>query len=62
VVAPYLAGVILDNLDPNLLWYIGGVLCAVAALAYFALHAVLGKQQRFQPTEEETVIGAPESA
>ncbi|MRS04617.1 MFS transporter, partial [bacterium] len=62
VVAPYLAGVILDNMDPNLLWYIGGILCAVAAFAFFGLHAVLGKQQRFQPTEEEPVIGATESA
>ncbi len=62
VVAPYLAGVILDNLDPNLLWYIGGILCAVAAFAFFGLHAVLGKQKRFQPTEEEPVIGATESA
>ncbi len=62
VVAPYLAGVILDNLNPNLLWYIGGVLCGVAALAYFGLHVVLGKQKRFQPLEEEPAIGATESA
>ncbi len=62
VVAPYLAGVILDNLDPNLLWYIGGILCAVAAFAFFGLHAVLGKQKRFQATDEEHAIGVTESA
>ena len=47
--APMLAGLILDNLNPNLLWYIGGVLCAVAALAFYALHLKLGKQGRFIP-------------
>jgi MFS family permease len=50
---PGLAGVILDNYNPNLLWYIGGVLCGVSALAYFALHARLGKQERFAPAPED---------
>ena len=45
--APMLAGLILDNLDPNLLWYIGGILCAVAATAFYFLHLRLGKQERF---------------
>lgn len=57
VIAPYLAGVILDNLNPNLLWYIGGVLCGVAALGFFGLHAALGKQKRFLPSDEEPAIG-----
>lgn len=45
--APMLAGLILDNLNPNLLWYIGGVLCAIAAAAFYGLHVRLGKQERF---------------
>lgn len=45
--APMLAGIILDNYNPNLLWYIGGILCAVAVLAFHALHLRLGKQERF---------------
>jgi MFS family permease len=45
--APMLAGLILDNLNPNLLWYIGGILCAVAALGFLGLHLRLGKQARF---------------
>jgi hypothetical protein len=48
-IGPGLAGVILDNYNPNLLWYIGGVLCAISAMAYFALHARFGKQERFAP-------------
>lgn len=54
--APMLAGLILDNFNPNLLWYIGGILCSVAAFAYWMLHLRLGMEQRFiiasSPTEE----------
>jgi len=50
--APMLAGLILDNLNPDLLWYVGGVLCAVAATAFYALHLRLGKQERFIPVTE----------
>lgn len=49
--APMLAGLILDNLNPNLLWYIGGILCAIAATAFYALHLRLGRQERFIPVE-----------
>jgi predicted MFS family arabinose efflux permease len=52
-IGPGLAGVILDNYNPNLLWYIGGTLCGVSALAYFGLHWRLGKQERFQPAPQE---------
>jgi MFS family permease len=55
---PGAAGVILDNYNPNLLWYIGGVLCAVSALSFYALHMRLGGQARFAPApaviEQET--------
>jgi MFS family permease len=47
-VAPTAAGIILDNYDPNLLWYIGGVLCLVSVASFYALHLILGKQKRFQ--------------
>lgn len=47
-VAPTVAGVILDNYNPNLLWYIGGVLCLVSVGSFYALHLILGKQKRFQ--------------
>jgi MFS family permease len=46
-IGPTAAGLILDNYDPNLLWYIGGLLCAVSVLAFYALHVRLGSQQRF---------------
>ena len=46
-IGPGAAGYILDNYNPNLLWYIGGILCAVSALGYYALHLKLGGQKRF---------------
>ncbi len=48
-VGPGAAGYILDNFDPHLLWYIGGFLCLISALGYFALHLKLGTQERFTP-------------
>jgi MFS family permease len=51
--APMLAGIILDNFNPNLLWYIGGALCAVSTFSYWALHLRLGRQQRFIPERAE---------
>ena len=49
---PGLAGVILDNknYDPNLLWYIGGILCLISILGFYALHLKLGGQKRFAAT------------
>ena len=50
---PAAAGLILDHYNPNLLWYLGGILCAVSAISFYALHLWLGKQQRFVPTPVE---------
>jgi MFS family permease len=58
-IGPGAAGLILDNYNPNLLWYIGGVLCGVSVLAYYALHLRLGARERFAPAQEEAVpLGA----
>ncbi len=48
---PTLAGLILDNksYDPNILWYLGGVICLVSVLGFYLLHLRLGKQERFAP-------------
>jgi MFS family permease len=48
-IGPGLAGLILDNFNPNLLWYLGGALCIVSALGFYALHRWLGSQKRFAP-------------
>ena len=46
-IGPGLAGLILDNLNPNLLWYVGGGLCIISALGFYGLHRWLGSQKRF---------------
>jgi MFS family permease len=53
-IGPGAAGVILDNLNPNLLWYIGGILCFVAAMGFYFLHLRLGREKRFIQEEAET--------
>jgi len=40
-VGPYLAGLILDNYNPNLLWYACGVIGMIAVLGFLALHRAL---------------------
>jgi len=47
IFGPGSAGLILDNMNPNLLWYVAGILCATAAFAYYMLHLRLGSQRRF---------------
>lgn len=55
-IGPAAAGLILDNYDPNLLWYIGGILCGVAALGFYSLHLWLGTQRRFVPARREREV------
>lgn len=50
---PAAAGLILDHYNPNLLWYVGGFMCAVSALGYYALHLKMGAQARFAPATDD---------
>jgi MFS family permease len=52
-IGPGLAGYILDNYDPNLLWYLGGLLTLVSVLGFFLLHLRLRTRQEFSPVQEE---------
>jgi MFS family permease len=54
-IGPGAAGYILDNYNPNLLWYLGGVLCGLSVLAYYFLHLRLGTRQEFAPAQEEAL-------
>ena len=59
--APAAAGYILDNFDPNLLWIGGGILCAVAAFAFYLLHLRLGDRKRFASVPQEAEVVAQAS-
>jgi MFS family permease len=52
-IGPAAAGLILDNYNPNLLWYIGGLLCTIAAISFCDMHLWLGSQKRFVPAQQE---------
>jgi MFS family permease len=56
-IGPAVAGYIIDNYNPNLVWYIGGLICLLSAVGYYALHLKLGEQKRFAPLSlEEEII------
>jgi MFS family permease len=40
-IGPYLAGLVMDHYDPNLLWYACGIIGMVAVLGFLALHRTL---------------------
>jgi len=51
-IGPGLAGYIMDNYNPNLVWYIGGALCGLSVLAYYGLHLRLGSKSEFAPEQQ----------
>jgi MFS family permease len=55
---PAAAGLILDNFNPDLLWIVGGLLCAIAAVSFLSMHLRLGAQERFspEPVEQKTEL------
>lgn len=53
-IGPGAAGYIIDNFNPNLLWYLGGLLCAVSALAYYILHLRLSARPQFASAKKES--------
>jgi predicted MFS family arabinose efflux permease len=48
-IGPWAAGMILDHYNPNLVWYAGGIISAVAVLGFILLNVKLHKQTRFAP-------------
>ncbi len=54
-IGPTAAGLILDNYNPNLLWYVGAAICAVSVISFYGLHLWLGRCERFNPPEAEAV-------
>ncbi len=48
-VGPLLAGLIMDNADPNWVWYTAGITSAVAVMGYTVLH--LAVRNRLQPAD-----------
>ncbi len=43
-IGPLMAGLVMDHYDPNWVWYGGGILAAISAIGYLAIHRVAGKR------------------
>ncbi|MEO5741669.1 MAG: MFS transporter [Vicinamibacterales bacterium] len=57
-IGPLAAGIVLDRFQPNLLWYLSAMLCAISAGGFYALHLKLGAQPRFAVAPARPVRGA----
>jgi MFS family permease len=56
-VGPLAAGVILDNYNPNLVWYAAGALAAVAALGFLVLNSAARARLATMEVQAEAVPG-----
>ncbi len=56
-VGPWAAGLVLDNYNPNWVWYIGGILCALSIAGFLTLHA--GTKARFETPAEQQEAALP---
>jgi MFS family permease len=51
MIGPGLAGYILDNYNPHLLWYLGGIVTLISVAGFYALHLRLGTKPQFAPAQ-----------
>jgi len=51
MIGPGLAGYILDNYNPHLLWYLGGMLTMISVAGFYLLHLRLGTKPQFVPAQ-----------
>lgn len=58
-IGPLLAGLVMDNADPNWVWYGAFILALLSALGYFGIHLKAG--YRF-PTSEQTILSAAQTS
>lgn len=52
-IGPWAAGLIMDNFDPNWVWYISGVICAIAAGGFYFLHHKMGSRFAVDSSEHQ---------
>jgi MFS family permease len=56
IIGPTAAGLVMDNADPRWVWYIGGMLCAIAVAGFYALHVRSGARVAASPIEQMAPI------
>jgi MFS family permease len=56
-IGPWAAGIVLDNYNPNLVWYLAGVFCAISVAGFYLLY--LRSRDRFKmPAAEQAGFSA----
>jgi len=53
-IGPWAAGLIMDNIDPNWVWYTAGILCALAMSSFYLLH--IRTKDRFSALSEQQAL------
>jgi len=51
-VGPLAAGIIMDNYNPNWVWYAGGIICTISAIGYLLMQTP-AKQKLVDPAPVE---------
>jgi MFS family permease len=51
-IGPWAAGLILDNYNPDWVWYAAGIVCAIAVIGFLSLHMSAQKRFAAVPAEE----------
>ena len=51
-IGPWAAGLILDNYNPDWVWYLAGIACVIAVVGFLALQPGVQKRFAMAPTEE----------
>jgi MFS family permease len=51
MIGPGLAGYILDNYNPHLLWYLAGIVTMISVAGFYLLHLRLGTKPQFVPAQ-----------
>lgn len=58
MIGPWAAGLVIDNYNPNYIWYISIGLCIIAMFAFYVLHLKLGAREQFQQAPEPQAAAA----
>ncbi len=54
-IGPLAAGYIMDNFDPNWVWYLCGILAGIAVIAFLILHGWMTKRERRKMEAEKEI-------
>jgi MFS family permease len=58
-VGPWAAGLILDNYNPNWVWYASGIICAIAIVGFYVLHLITRTKFAAEAADKERAPALP---